>query len=71
MANVHKSAPLKLSDLISVIELWTWRSKTIFFGKAKCVDDHSLCLLRLFIMRVFKPKDIGEYIHVEGLKFVS
>lgn len=58
-------------DLVSVIELWTVRFETIFFGKAKCVDDHFLCLLRLLIMSVLKPKDIGEYIHVEGFEFVS
>ena len=40
----------------------------MLIGEAKCIDDHFLCLLRLLIMRVLKPKDIGEYILVQDQK---
>ena len=59
-----------MRDLISVVELRTRRFKTMLIGEAKCIDDHFLCLLRLLIMRVLKPKDIGEYILVQGLEFI-
>ena len=71
LANVHNHPFSSWHNLISVIELRAFRSKTIFFRKAECVDDHFLCLLRFLIMGVLKSKDIGEHIHVEGLEFVS